>query len=252
MSNPPPPEPASSTKHLSILHHPIPFTSTTLALRQISSTTSGGSTGTTGSTLWLSAQLLSLYLLSLPNKKGTILDLGSGIGYLPLCLRSKGYEVIATDIPEVIESVLRDNVDNGLATVSSGKDGIEVVALDWETVSATGNLPECLTGKKIDIITTSDTFYAPHLLRPLLATLQALSDNQKTPPVIYVGLERRDPGLIDKALHEARSMGLNLNRIDKGRIDKLMFEAGWDGEEWDDVEIWKGKFARASSGRTRK
>lgn len=166
-------------------------------------------------------------------------------------MRSKGYEVIATDISEVIESVLRDNVDNGLATVSSGKDGIEVVTLDWETVSATGNLPEYLIGKKIDTITTSDTFYAPHLLRPLLATLRTLSDTQKTQPVIYVGLERRDPGLIDKALHEARSMGLNLNRIDKGRIDKLMFEAGWDGEEWDDVEIWKGKFARTSV-KTRK
>jgi predicted nicotinamide N-methyase len=244
MSNPQPPEPASSTKHHSILHHTIPFASTTLALRQISSSTSGESTGTTGSTLWLSAQLLSLYLLSLPFKKGTVLDLGSGIGYLPLCLRSKGYEVIATDIPEVIESVLRDNIINGLDTMSSPDGGIEVSALDWENVYATVQLPDSLTGRKIDMITTSDTLYAPHLLQPLLTTLQVLSDAQKAPPTIYVGLERRDPGLIEKTLDEARSMGLNLNRIDKGRIDRLMAEAGWNGEEWDDVEIWKGKFGR--------
>ena len=244
MSNPP--QPASSTKHLSILHHSIPFTDKTLPLQQISSSTTGESTGTTGSTLWLSAQLLSLYLLSLPSPRRniTVLDLGSGIGYLPLCLKSKGYEVIATDIPQVIESVLNRNINDGLAVIGDG--AIEVIPLDWTQVSSNG-LPPLLKGRKIDMITTSDTFYAPHLLGPLLETLRALSLESTTQPVIYVGLERRDPGLIDKAMEEARDMGLKLNRIDEGRITKLMVDAGWEVEEWDDVEIWKGKFARARS-----
>ena len=244
MSNPP--QPASSTKHLSILHHSIPFTDKTLPLQQISSSTTGESTGTTGSTLWLSAQLLSLYLLSLPSPRRniTVLDLGSGIGYLPLCLKSKGYEVIATDIPQVIESVLNRNINDGLAVIGDG--AVEVIPLDWTQVSSNG-LPPSLKGRKIDIITTSDTFYAPHLLGPLLETLRALSLESTTQPVIYVGLERRDPGLIDKAMEEARDMGLKLNRIDEGRITKLMVDAGWEVEEWDDVEIWKGKFARARS-----
>lgn len=239
-----PPQPASSTKHLSILHHSIPFTDKTLPLHQISSSTTGESTGTTGSTLWLSAQLLSLYLLSLPppRRNITVLDLGSGIGYLPLCLKSKGYEVIATDIPQVIESVLNRNINDGLAVIGDG--AIEVIPLDWTQVSSNG-LPPSLKGRKIDIITTSDTFYAPHLLGPLLETLCALSLESTTQPVIYVGLERRDPGLIDRAMEEAKSMGLKLNRIDGGRIEKLMVDAGWEVEEWDDVEIWKGKFARA-------
>jgi len=237
-----PPLPASSTKHLSILHHPIPFTDTTLPLRQISSSTTGESTGTTGSTLWLSAQLLSLYLLSLPSprKRTTVLDLGSGIGYLPLCLQSKGYKVIATDIPVVIDSVLEGNIQDGSKVLATSDQEIEVIPLDWTEVSTEG-LPVPLQGRKIDIITTSDTFYAPHLLIPLLETLKALSTTQ---PVIYVGLERRDPGLIDHAMEGARKMGLKLNRIDKGRIDKLMVDAGWNLEEWDDVEIWKGKFTK--------
>ena len=241
-----PPQPASSTKHLSILHHSIPFTDKTLPLQQISSSTTGESTGTTGSTLWLSAQLLSLYLLSLPSPRRniTVLDLGSGIGYLPLCLKSKGYEVIATDIPQVIESVLNRNINDGLAVIGDG--AIEVIPLDWTQVSSNG-LPPSLKSRKIDIMTTSDTFYAPHLLGPLLETLRALSLESTTQPVIYVGLERRDPGLIDKAMEEAKDMGLKLNRIDGGKITKLMVDAGWEIEEWDDVEIWKGKFARARS-----
>jgi predicted nicotinamide N-methyase len=244
-----PPLPASSTKHLSILHHPVPFTDKTLPLHQISSSTTGKSTGTTGSTLWLSAQLLSLYLLSLPSPRKSInvLDLGSGIGYLPLCLNSKGYEVIATDIPQVIESVLNRNISDGLAVIDpTGREGIEVIPLDWTDVSSTG-LPTSLKGRKIDIITTSDTFYAPHLLIPLLETLRAVSLGSSTQPVIYVGLERRDPGLIDEAMEKARLMGLKLNRIDGGRIEKLMVDAGWEVEEWDDVEIWKGKFGKTRS-----
>jgi hypothetical protein len=155
--------------------------------------------------------------------------------------------VIATDIPQVIESVLQRNINDGLAVIDpTGREGIEVIPLDWTDVSSTG-LPESLKGKKIDIITTSDTFYAPHLLVPLLETLCAVSFESSTQPVIYVGLERRDPGMIDEAMEKARLMGLKLNRIDGGKIEKLMVDAGWEVEEWDDVEIWKGKFGKTRS-----
>lgn len=162
-------------------------------------------------------------------------------------MKSKGYQVVATDIPQVIESVLERNINDGLTVIDpTGQAGIEVIPLDWTQVSSTG-LPTSLKGRKIDIITTSDTFYAPHLLIPLLETLRALSDESSTQTVIYVGLERRDPGLINRAMEEARVMGLKLNRIDGGRIEKLMVDAGWEVEEWDDVEIWKGKFGRGRS-----
>jgi hypothetical protein len=168
-------------------------------------------------------------------------------------MKVQGYEIIATDIQVVIDSVLQENIDAGLSVIGEqagslldGYSGIEVMPLDWEEVVSTGTIPRSLAGRKIDIITTTDTLYAPHLLHPLLTTLKLLSSVSKTQPVIYVGLERRDPALIDQALQEAKGMGLNLNRVDKGKIDRLMLDAGWDREEWDDVEIWKGKFSRQS------
>lgn len=168
-------------------------------------------------------------------------------------MRVKGYEVIATDIQVVIDSVLQENIDAGLSVIGEQTGsvrnegfGIEVIPLDWEEVASTGTIPRSLSVRKIDIITATDTLYAPHLLHPLLTTLKLLSTASKIQPVIYIGLERRDPALIDRALQEAKGMGLNLNRVDKGKIDRLMLDAGWDREEWDDVEIWKGKFSRQS------
>lgn len=250
-----PPLPASETKHLPLLHHPVPGTSVVLPLRQVSSSTTSedGSTGTTGTTLWLSAQLLALYLLtsSAPTSgagRKLALDLGSGIGYLPLCLAHHGYDTIATDIPEVIEHVLGHNVQQGLSALSSASDlgrkagKIDVIALDWTSDA----IPEAIRGRKLDMITTSDTVYAPHLLDPLLVTLRRLSASQQHQPTIYVSLERRDSALIDDALSRAAQMGLALRRIDKAKIDRVMDDANWDQEGWDDVEIWKGKFSRAS------
>lgn len=96
------------------------------------------------------------------------------------------------------------------------------------------------------MLVTSDTIYAPHLVLPLFRTLQTISAAQPSAPTIYVGLERRDSALVDSALGMAEGMGLILRRVDKGKIDRLMQEAGWSVEEWDDVEIWKGKFTKAS------
>ena len=261
-----PPIAASDTKHLPILHHPIPRTSVVLPLRQITADSQGAGTGTTGTTLWLSSQLLALYFASLPppaqngtkgqkrkkdEKKKVILDLGSGIGFLPLCLAQRGWGTVATDVPSVIDSVLHHNISEGLK-VLQGIDNhldppeITVTTLDWETVSQTRQLPESLEGIKIEIIITSDTIYAPHLLSPLLTTLWIISSAQSSAPTVYISLERRDSALVDSALETAGTMGLSLRRVDKDRIDRLMAEAGWEKEGWDDVEIWKGKFSKAS------
>lgn len=285
-----PPQPASETKHLSILHHPIPGSSIIVPLRQLSSSTiDGNSTGTTGTTLWLSSQLLALYISSLPppaqirlkytdNGNGgdynrnrdqgrgpydegkierqRVLDLGSGIGYLPLCLAQMGYDALATDVPSVIDSVLKHNITSGLDAIRRPNPtnpgalhslgNVEVVTLDWETVSHTGLLPDNIVNERPHILTTSDTIYAPHLLFPLFETLRFLS--MKTRPTVYISLERRDSELVDRALKRAGEMGLVLRRIDAVKIGKLMDSSGWMKEGWDDVEIWKGKFTRSSLG----
>jgi hypothetical protein len=88
------PLPASLTKHLSTLSHPLPKDpSTSLQLRQVSesSASAGEGTGTTGTTLWLGAQVLGCYLsetLGVGSAEGggkerkRILELGGGVGYL--------------------------------------------------------------------------------------------------------------------------------------------------------------------------
>lgn len=250
-----PPLPASDTKHLSLLHHSVPGSAVVLPLKQLSSKSAeGGSTGTTGTTLWLSAQLLALYFSSLPasSRGRTVVDLGSGIGFLPLCLAARGWHVIATDVQQVVDSVLAPNIADGLATIRAspygegkGGGGVDVTSLDWEQVAETGTLPQVLDGRRVDVITTSDTVYAPHLLEPLLRTLKTLSRAHQQ-PTIYIGLERRDSALVDQALSTAGQMGLSLRRVDKDKVDRLMRDAKWAQAEWDDVEIWKGKFTKAS------
>lgn len=93
-------QPASLTKHLDSLSHPLPRQVSTLAniplfveLQQKSSASSTGTgtgtTGTTGTTLWLGAQLMAAYLSeTLPflaaghGTKKKVIELGGGVGYL--------------------------------------------------------------------------------------------------------------------------------------------------------------------------
>lgn len=194
--------------------------------------------------------------------------------------------MIATDISDVIESVLRDNIDNGLRAIYASSTpvnqigSVEVVELDWEVVAGTGALPDLLQpmenselhserkldplmerervrepahqkGRRIDIITTTDTLYAPHLVQPLLKTLRLISDAQASPPVVYIGLERRDSRLVDSALRAAMDAGLGLKKIGRGRVEKSLSGTGWgwSGEDWEGVEIWKGKFKALPTGQ---
>lgn len=136
------PEPASNTKHLKEIVHPLPKHSTTLlTLSQISSVEGGHgqgstSTGTTGTTLWTGGQVLACYLSSLntktppknPDKEvkvedgdvsdKSIIELGAGIGYLSLVCASLGYRVISSDIQPVVDKVLTPNIQNGLRVLS--------------------------------------------------------------------------------------------------------------------------------------
>lgn len=99
-------QPASLTKHLPLIHHPLPRQclppgsepdESILRLKQVSSTTNdgeqtAGSTGTTGTTLWLGGQLMGCYIAeTLPlgwveesgvRRSKRVLELGGGIGFL--------------------------------------------------------------------------------------------------------------------------------------------------------------------------
>ncbi|WVW78573.1 hypothetical protein I302_100529 [Kwoniella bestiolae CBS 10118] len=160
------PLPASRTKHLSNLLHPLPppHSDLTLNLRQISSTSNGEGTGTTGTTLWLSSQILSLYLSSVfgsssssntkpksstgedekgkgKGKKKVVLELGSGTGYNSLNILALGYKVISTDIEPVLSGVLRPNIENNLRVLRNSGLNLEegdvyVEELDWMNIAS--------------------------------------------------------------------------------------------------------------------
>ncbi|OCF37423.1 hypothetical protein I316_00544 [Kwoniella heveanensis BCC8398] len=120
---------------------------------------------------------------------------------------------------------------------------------------------------KWDMIIMTDTFYAPQLVDPLWETLLLLShvhvqQTQQTrqadasalpeststsrlpsPPTVYIALERRDPRLITQALERGKSLGFDLKKINRSRLSKEVSKKyGWDDDDWDGVEIWKGRY----------
>lgn len=149
-----------------------------------------------------------------------------------LALASMGWDVVATDLPGVIASVLDANISNNLANLSGT---VHVRELDWTCE------PVALDGP-FDLIISSDTLYNPDLIHPLFRTIHALCKTSVRPPLIYLCIERRDPTLIDRALLEAReTWGFKTERIPYGKLVKAMQAAslGWEREDWDDVEVWK-------------
>ncbi|KAH7915002.1 putative methyltransferase-domain-containing protein [Hygrophoropsis aurantiaca] len=220
--------PAHHTQHLQCIAYPFNVSSSCFHLTQ------RNDRATTGTALWLGAQCLALYLASIARTNHPLraIDLGSGIGLLPLALGSLGYDVLATDVPLIVDTVLRPNI---LANPTRGT--VDVRVLDWTEPLDTHTA--------WDLIVTADTLYEPSLVRPLLRTLHALARAStvagRAPPV-YVCLERRDPALIEAALAAARDeWGFALTRVADRKIARAMGRGGvhWAREEWAGVEVWK-------------
>jgi len=190
-----------------------------------------------------------------------------------LTLTSLGWDVLATDIPNVISTVLSQNITQNVPILPAHSGAIDVRELDWTVspekwswdsqviASASSNATQDLKpslgssrkllGPPFDLIVTSDTIYSPELAQPLLRTLFALcSASRRTSacalnvlyPPIYMCIERRDPALIDRTLAEARSIwGFTAVRIPHRKVVRAMEKGGlkWIEEDWEGVEIWK-------------
>ncbi|EIW85023.1 hypothetical protein CONPUDRAFT_48316 [Coniophora puteana RWD-64-598 SS2] len=255
--------PAHHTKHLPVLAYP--FRSSLFHLAQLDD---GHSNGTA---LWLGAQCLSLYLATLPSVTRAqprahpprAVELGSGIGLLPLALASFGWHVLATDVAHVLRSVLRTNIASNARHLPGA---IQARELDWtvppehwdwandhaiaaahRAQSATESETAGRLAPPFDLIVSSDTLYNPALVEPLLRSLRALavasvsSTSGRAPPV-YVCLERRDPALIDHALACARSTyDFDTERIPHKKVSRALERGGlaWSREAWEGIEIWK-------------
>lgn len=173
---------------------------------------------------------------------------------------------MATDLPDVIDSVLGQNVSDNAHLVTGD---IQVRELDWviepecwswadtKSVSSPSLVkdPPALLGPPFDLIVTSDTLYIPQLAQPLLRTIHALASLSSVggkSPLTLLCFERRDPLLIDHTLNDARKVwGLKPERISHRKLAQAMDKAGleWNKEDWDGVELWKLKLEKPSVGQ---
>ncbi|BGP45851.1 hypothetical protein JCM10450v2_001686 [Rhodotorula kratochvilovae] len=195
--------PAHATKHLPLLDYILPD-GTPVHIAQDNTTPDS-----TGRTVWLGAQVLSVYLhdlLSSSSSSSTratqrAIDLGSGTGLVALSLAALGYTTLATDLPALVAGVLGSNIS------SSPFPPTQLAAhpLDWFTPPEELSFP---SGHEppFDLIATADTVYAPSLCAPLLRTLAHLSlaGGRAAPAPVFLALERRDPALVET---RGRSMG---------------------------------------------
>ncbi|KZT26307.1 hypothetical protein NEOLEDRAFT_1162325 [Neolentinus lepideus HHB14362 ss-1] len=275
------PLPAHHTKHIPLLDYS--FLDRRFSLRQLDD---GKSNGTA---LWLGAQCLSLYLADIsmklkasvkPNTRPRAVELGSGgvgdANFAGLCtqhqralrrlvLSSLGWDVLATDVSDVVSTVLEENVSRNLANPTGDLGMINVRELDWTvppsdwTWANLGGISSHpvsdgvddieLLRPPFDLIVTSDTLYSESLCTPLLRSLHTLctQSSRSTPkglrtPPIYICVERRDSALIDRALSEARSdWGFAVERVSQKKVTKAMEKGGlrWNKEDWEGVELWR-------------
>lgn len=254
--------PAHHTKHVPLLRYP--FCHSLFHLAQLDN---GASNGTA---LWLGAQLLSWYLADNLKYKATsarrprVVELGSGIGLSALALSAMGYDVLATDLPAVVSSVLADNISRNVSQLPLGHGTIQVRILDWsvppeqwswndDTAVASPDVRQeagdaQTMGPPFDLIISSDTIYSPDIISPLFRTVHALtrmsliSSPSSRPPPVYICLERRDPTLINRSLSNAENMwGFTLDRVPHKKLVRAMEKGGvtWDKVDWEGIEIWK-------------
>ena len=228
-----------------------PLLEITIANRTFSLAQSQDS-GTTGSTLWLSAQVLCEYLAEtlssrsgLGRKRGKLgrktrsLELGSGIGLSALVMRELGFEVTATDIPSTCEDFLRPNIEKN--TLDDDEE-VKVMSLDWlASLQQIGNQPKVDTfglppRSDYDYLVGSDLVYEDSLLPGLCRTLSYFTGGNT---VVYIAQEIRVQSLFDIFLEECQRCGLRGAKIPPDAICKSMRAKGWRDEDWDGVEIWK-------------
>ncbi|KAA1078009.1 hypothetical protein PGT21_026669 [Puccinia graminis f. sp. tritici] len=276
------PIPSSETKHLPLLKYPLwpPIEGYSINCghqRVIHLNQDDNCRISTGSTLWLSSQILSAYLLvtlsknaaRAKNRSTTAVEVGAGTGLLSITLSALGYTVLATDIEPTLTQILVPNVRKWMEDNSSAGKVLPCqlnwnLELDWQSVNnafsrnADQGFPydlnvtpeftrqsrvlldsDALLGTPIDLIVSADTVYTVDLIRPLLTTLSILSARSPKQPIIYIALERREPTLVDSFFQMAVEMGFKATQVESNRLRKLVESMGWIDEDWEAVEVWK-------------
>lgn len=232
------PTPAHETKDVSLLNYPLtPFTAVQLTQKSPLNSVS------TGTTLYLSSQLLAHYCQKKLPKGTRAIELGAGTSLVSIALGFLGWQVWSTDLSNVIDDVLQNNIERNRG------DGLIVVQeLDWceETWKWT-HLPsiedKCnsMTAPDFDLILCADGIYARELIQPLLNTLVSLSAARS--PLILLAFERRDAKVIDLFFEQARALGFVTKKVNLQRIlGRELARWGWAVDDYHSAEIWSIRY----------
>src|SRR5579862_2928226 len=195
------PLPAHQTKDVSPLEYPLtPHETIQLVQKAPLNSIS------TGTTLYLSSQLLAHYIQETLPKGTKAIELGAGTGLVSIALAKLKWTVWSTDLSNVIDDVLRINIERNREDLS-----IHVQELDWCEDNWTWTYPSgsgAVSEDKIpqfDLIVCADGIYESELLKPLLRTLKTLSYSSS--PLILMAFERRDTAVIDSFFTQSKSYG---------------------------------------------
>jgi protein N-lysine methyltransferase METTL21D len=231
------PLPAHQTKDASPLSYPLtPFKTVQITQKSPLNSIS------TGTTLYLSSQLLTHYIQETIPRGIRAIELGAGTGLVSIALGILGWEVWATDLSNVIDDVLQVNIERN-------REGTVIVqeldwCLDtwkWKHPSANDAVLSPDTAPEFDLIVCADGVYAAELLQPLLKTLKSLSRSRS--PLILLAFERRDTAVIDSFFTQSRNMGFTSKKLNLKRILGRQFTRwNWTPEDYHSAEIWSMRY----------
>lgn len=230
------PLPAHQTKDVSPLEYPLtPYKTVQIVQKAPLNSIS------TGTTLYLSSQLLAHYVHETRPKGTRAIELGAGTGLVSIALGHLGWKVWTTDLSNVIEDVLKINVERN-------REGTIIVQeLDWCRDQWTWSYPSGDTNctehetPQFDLIVCADGIYTPELISPLLRTLKTLSNGNS--PLVLLAFERRDTAVIDSFFTKSQSFGFTSKRLNLRRIlGRHFLRWGWTPEDYHSAEIWSMRY----------
>lgn len=225
------PLPAHQTKDVSPLNYPLtPYKTVQIVQKSPLDSVS------TGTTLYLSSQLLAHYIQATFPRGSKAIELGAGTGLVSIALGILEWEVWATDLSSVIDDVLRINIERN-------REGTIVVQeldwykKEWKWIYSTRSNNDTFQSPELDLIVCADGVYSTELIIPLLQTLKTLSGSNS--PLILIAFERRDTAVVDSFFEKSLTLGFTSKKVNLRRIlGRQISRWGWTSDDWHSVEIW--------------